>query len=92
LDPEPVWTAPIASAESDDNLKWIALHPRFGENQLVYLSRPVSGVRGTTLAVARGRFDGRKLTDVSDIFVADAWERAATWPARYCSVPTNHFT
>jgi glucose/arabinose dehydrogenase len=74
LDPEPVWTAPIASAESDDNLKWIALHPSFAENQLVYLSRPVSGERGTTLAVARGRFDGQKLTDVSDIFVADAWE------------------
>ena len=29
---------------------------------------------GTTLAVARGRLSGSKLTDVQEIFVADAWE------------------
>jgi glucose/arabinose dehydrogenase len=82
LDPEPVWTAPVeapppapdAPAPPDDRLKWIALHPRFAENRLVYLSHPVSGERGTTLAVARGRFDGTSLVDVADIFVADAWE------------------
>jgi glucose/arabinose dehydrogenase len=38
------------------------------------MSYPKSGELGTTLAVARGRFDGRKLTGVSEIFVADAWE------------------
>jgi glucose/arabinose dehydrogenase len=83
LEPEPVWTAPApAAAEAPvpgaptgpDLLKWIALHPRFAENQLVYLSHPMSGERGTTLAIARGRFDGAKLVDVADIFVADAWE------------------
>jgi glucose/arabinose dehydrogenase len=82
LDPEPVWTAPApaaapapdAPAGADDRLKWIALHPRFAENRLVYLSHPVSGEHGTTLAVARGRFDGTSLVDVTDIFVADAWE------------------
>ena len=52
------------------------MHPRFAENQLVYLSYPISGERGTTLAVARGRFDGAKLTDVKQIFVADAWEKS----------------
>ena len=83
LDPKPIWTAPApAVAEPPvpgaptgaDLLKWIALHPRFAENRLVYLSHPVSGERGTTLAVARGRFDGTSLVDVRDIFVADAWE------------------
>jgi glucose/arabinose dehydrogenase len=83
LDPEPVWTAPAPiSAEApapsaptgQDLLKWIALHPRFAENRLVYFTHPVSGERGTTLAVARGRFDGAKLIDVTDVFVADAWE------------------
>ncbi|HEY7672531.1 MAG TPA: PQQ-dependent sugar dehydrogenase [Gammaproteobacteria bacterium] len=82
LDPEPVWTAPAearapapdAPAPADDRLKWIALHPRFAENRLVYFSHPVSGERGTTLAVARGRFNGTSLVDVADIFVADAWE------------------
>jgi glucose/arabinose dehydrogenase len=82
LDPEPLWTAPApvaapapdAPAGPDDRLKWITVHPRFAENGLVYLSHPVSGERGTSLAVARGRFDGAKLVDVTDIFVADAWE------------------
>jgi glucose/arabinose dehydrogenase len=69
---EPVWSAEGVSAGNE--LKWLALHPRFATNGLVYLSYPKGGERGTTLAVARGRFDGRKLDDVKDIFVADAWE------------------
>ena len=72
LDPEPVWTASGAGEESE--LKWVTLHPRFEENGWVYLSYPISGERGTTLAIARGRFDGAKLADTEEIFVADAWE------------------
>jgi glucose/arabinose dehydrogenase len=74
LDPEPVWSVPGIGDEAEDRLKWIALHPEFSANGLVYLSHPVSGERGTTLAVSRGRFDGAKLDDVEQIFVADAWE------------------
>ena len=69
---EPVWSAEGVAAGNE--LKWLALHPRFESNRLVYLSYPKAGERGTTLAVARGRFDGRKLHDVREIFVADAWE------------------
>lgn len=69
---EPVWSAEGVAAGNE--LKWLALHPRFESNKLVYLSYPKGGERGTTLAVARGRFDGRKLNDVKEIFVADAWE------------------
>jgi glucose/arabinose dehydrogenase len=58
-----------------DNLKWVTLHPRFAQNSLVYVSYGKSGERGSTLAIARGRFDGKTLTDVKEIFVADAWER-----------------
>jgi glucose/arabinose dehydrogenase len=72
LQPEPVWSAEGVAAGNE--LKWLALHPRFESNKLVYLSYPKAGERGTTLAVARGRFDGRKLNDVKEIFVADAWE------------------
>ena len=72
LDAEPVWSA--AGVAAGNELKWLALHPRFAANRLVYLSYPKSGERGTTLAVARGRFDGRQLDDVEEIFVADAWE------------------
>jgi glucose/arabinose dehydrogenase len=69
---EPVWSAEGVAAGNE--LKWLALHPSFATNRLVYLSYPKAGERGTTLAVARGRFDGRKLNDVREIFVADAWE------------------
>jgi glucose/arabinose dehydrogenase len=69
---EPVWSAEGVAAGNE--LKWLALHPGFATNRLVYLSYPKAGERGTTLAVARGRFDGRKLADVREIFVADAWE------------------
>jgi glucose/arabinose dehydrogenase len=69
---EPVWSAEGVSAGNE--LKWLALHPKYESNRLVYLSYPKAGEAGTTLAVARGRFDGRKLADVREIFVADAWE------------------
>jgi glucose/arabinose dehydrogenase len=75
LDPEPIWMATRGAGESNDRLKWVALHPRFAENRLVYLSYPVTGERGTTLAVARGRLDGAQLADVTEIFLADAWEK-----------------
>jgi len=69
---EPVWSAEGVAAGNE--LKWLTLHPSFVSNRLVYLSYPKAGERGTTLAVARGRFDGHKLNDVREIFVADAWE------------------
>jgi glucose/arabinose dehydrogenase len=70
---EPVWSAEGYAAGNE--LKWLTLHPRFETNRLVYLSYAKGGEGGmTTLAVARGRFDGRQLQDVADIFVADAWE------------------
>jgi len=69
---EPVWSAEGVSAGNE--LKWLTLHPSFASNRLVYVSYPKAGERGTTLAVARGRFDGRSLSDVREIFVADAWE------------------
>jgi aldose sugar dehydrogenase len=73
LDPEPAWTAE-RGGENNDRLKWVAIHPRFSENRLVYLSYPLTENGQTTLAVARGRFDGTKLVDVTEIFTADAWE------------------
>jgi aldose sugar dehydrogenase len=80
--PEPVWTSPTASAEGADSLHFIALHPKFAENRLVYMAYPKRGDRGITLAVARGRFDGAKLTDVQEIFVADAWETGGNLAGR----------
>lgn len=77
LDPQPVSGVPVADASiakrQFEHLIAVAIHPRFAENRLVYVSYPKTGERGTTLAVARGRLDGNALTDVRDIFLADAW-------------------
>lgn len=73
LDPEPVWTS--SSDDGGSQLKAVAVHPGFSENRLVYFSYPKRDAEGrSTLAVARGRLDGRTLTEVGDIFVAEAWE------------------
>jgi aldose sugar dehydrogenase len=75
LEPAPAYTVPAGtSKENNDGLKWLALHPKFADNKLVYFSYPLSGEKGTTLAVGRGKFDGNALRDVKQIFVADAWE------------------
>ena len=80
LDPQPVWTAP--SGPSSDNLHFVAVHPQFAENHLVYFSYPKRGERGITLGVARGRLDGGTLSEVRDIFVADAWETGGNLAGR----------
>ena len=60
----------------------VALHPRFAENKLVYItySKPgdTSGHRGQIATVlARGRLENGALTDVRDIFMADWLTEAA---------------
>jgi aldose sugar dehydrogenase len=87
LAPEPVWTVP--GPTTGDRLHAIAVHPLFAQNRQVYLSYPKSGERGNTLAVARGRFDGGVLSDVSDIFVADAWEASGNLAGRIKFGPDN---
>jgi glucose/arabinose dehydrogenase len=77
LDPGPVAGVPVAEGRlakiQFEHLISVAIHPRFAENHFVYVTYPKSGERGSTLAVARGRLDGMTLTDVHDIFLADAW-------------------
>jgi aldose sugar dehydrogenase len=73
LDPEPVAGVPQVRAQGQGGLLDVALHPDFAANRLVYLTYSKPGPGGATTAVARGRLDGNALTDVQDIFVADAW-------------------
>ena len=77
LDPEPIGGWPDA-AISARSLNSALLHPNFATNGLVYLSYVKTGDAGTTIAVARGRFDGKSLGGVEEIFVADAWGSGAT--------------
>jgi glucose/arabinose dehydrogenase len=74
LDPTPVAGVPTVNPTFIGGLNDVALHPAFTSNQLVYLSYAKDGERGVTLALARGRFDGKALVEMRDIFVAEAWE------------------
>ncbi|HEX5418843.1 MAG TPA: PQQ-dependent sugar dehydrogenase [Gammaproteobacteria bacterium] len=73
LDPQPLWTVP-SPPRGNDVLHGLAVHPDFAENHFVYVSYAKTGDKGITLAVARGRLENGKLSDMHDIFVADAWD------------------
>ena len=51
----------------------IALHPDFAENNVLYFTYDKQGEDGVTTALGRGVFNGTELTDVEDVFIADAW-------------------
>ncbi|PWT86736.1 MAG: hypothetical protein C5B57_00515 [Blastocatellia bacterium] len=88
----PAWVGamrldPVTKLE--EGLHFIALHPRFAENHLVYLSHPKSGPRGDTMAVGRGKLEGDTLTNFEDIFVADGWEEGNVDPGKLLFGPDN---
>jgi len=90
LSPKPVWTsptkpspnAPNGGGNGNDTLHFVAVHPDFAQNHLVYVSYPKTGEKGTTLAVARGFLKGDVLGDIQEIFVADAWEKGGNLAGR----------
>ena len=82
LSPDPVWTVPEGPVESNDTLHFVAVHPQFAQNRLVYVSYPKREERGFTLAVGRGHLSGDRLEGVEEIFVADAWETGGNLAGR----------
>jgi aldose sugar dehydrogenase len=82
LTPQPVWTSPTPAGESNDALHFVALHPDFAQNHLVFVSYPKQGAKGTTLGISRGFLKGDVLGDVQEIFVADAWETGGNLAGR----------
>ena len=79
LDPEPVEGVPEIRVAGLSGLMDIALHPRFSENNLVYLTytKPLDD-DGVVLTLARGRWNGNALAGVEEIFVADPGTRGAS--------------
>lgn len=73
LDPNPVAGVPAVHNLSLGGIHDIVLHPDFVNNRLLYLSYSKEGPKGTTLAIARARFDESRLTAMEDILVAEAW-------------------
>lgn len=69
---EPIPGVPEVRSQGLSGLFDVKLHPDFARNRYVYLTyNKPAGERGSQLGVARGRFDGRALTNVRDIFVAE---------------------
>jgi glucose/arabinose dehydrogenase len=74
LDPTPVAGVPAVHNLSLGGIHDIVLHPDFATNHSLYLSySKARDEKTTTLAVARARFEAGRLTDVTDILVAEAW-------------------
>jgi glucose/arabinose dehydrogenase len=68
LEPAPIEGLPRIAERGQGGLLDVALHPRFAENRLVYLSYAGPGDGGVSTEVARGRFTGTRLEDVQVIF------------------------
>jgi aldose sugar dehydrogenase len=82
LDPKPVQGLPAVQAQGLAGLMDLALHPRFGENKLIYFTyhkpagaapTPGNAPGGNppgTITLARAKWDGSGLVDAKDIFSA----------------------
>ena len=70
LDPEPVQGIPEVKPLRRSGLLDVALHPRYAENHYVYITyhKPLPNDQ-SALALARGRWDGKALVGVKDLFV-----------------------
>ena len=89
LDPSPVAGLPQIYAQGLAGLMDIALHPRFSENQWIYFTyhKPAGTAAGAAAAggaggggvitLGRGRWDGKALTDVRDVFSSIANNNAS---------------
>lgn len=66
----------------------VVLHPQFAQNQYVYLSyTKINDGPRSTVAVARGRWDGKTVVEMKDIFVTDP---GAAGVVRLAFDRTNH--
>jgi glucose/arabinose dehydrogenase len=71
VDPQPLAGAPVARGQGLSGMD-LALHPNFDRNRAVYISytKPLDEKRNT-LAVARAVWDGKGLTEATDVFVGE---------------------
>jgi len=83
LEGKPISGVPEVRTKGNGGLMDVALHPRFAENHLVYLTytKPVENDKGAP-TLARGRLEGGALTEVRDLVVTDAYEGTQGLSAR----------
>lgn len=68
LGPQPIAGLPQVAVHGQGGLLDVALHPRFAQNALVYVSYAARGDGGVGTEVARGRLAGARLEEVQVIF------------------------
>jgi glucose/arabinose dehydrogenase len=79
LDSQPIAGVPTVRAGGLAGLMDVALHPKFAENRLLYLTYSKPGdQRQYTIALARARFDGKSLLDLRDIYVVSPMHTGAS--------------
>src|SRR5262245_54920240 len=79
LDPKPVDGVPSVYNGRLAGLLDIALHPKFRENQLLYLSySKVRADKRSTTVLARARWTGSALADLKELFIANTWSESET--------------
>jgi glucose/arabinose dehydrogenase len=78
--PEAIAGVPETRQTALGGLLDVALHPDFANNRLLYLSyaKGHEDGRRSTTALARARYDGSRLSEVQDIFVANSWSASPT--------------
>ncbi|MFO7812542.1 MAG: PQQ-dependent sugar dehydrogenase [Pelovirga sp.] len=69
--PEPISGLPSIVAQGQSGLLDVALHPRFADNQLIYIAYTSARNRGISTDVARGKLTGNKLEEVEVLFRAN---------------------
>ena len=92
LDPEPVTGGPASHFSGGSGLPGaihgyidLALHPRYAENHLIYLSytKPMPE-GGSAIALGRGQWNGQALTGFQELWVADDYTNG---PGRIAFMP-----
>lgn len=68
LEPHPVSGLPEIAEHGQGGLLDVVLHPRYGENGLVYFSFAARGKGGVSTEVGRGRLSGNRLENIEVIF------------------------
>jgi glucose/arabinose dehydrogenase len=90
LDPTAIAGVPEVFASGQGGLLDVAVHPRFAENRLVYLTYAHGTSRANWTRVARARFDGKALQDLRVIFeVSQAKSGGQHFGSRILWMPDN---
>lgn len=93
IDPTPIAGTPDVYTQEggQGGLFDVVLHPKFAENNLVYLTYAMGNKGENATRVARARFDGKALTDFQVIFTATSKDTANHFGARLVFIADGTF-